>query len=1000
MLKPRRKLIIGILLTLIGLMFIFLVVVVYGAADIGFFSDKEDDTEQLTRTESQLQGIMDTLDILEWNLSEVYDNFYSQTQIKADLAATALRQRVASEGDRSISMVGDGGIVRIENGTVRIPQGFRTGISKYADQITKKSGRLIYNTKTRYGNRKDILVYSRINGPYYYVEIVNGNELLSYIDANADYMDMLDGIEAAYGIRVYLICPDHENSTYFFNQPGSLVYSPNVYVETAMEALNRSTINAEDEGLPSDKDELLALDGQIGTDPETGESIRYIVREVDKLGCLLVLKMETAQLMQGMDDQVAAGLGFMLVMAVLYLVFITSVYSVMTSGIMTEEKKKKYSPARIRIITVSYGILSTILVFGFCVYVRALSSLYQEIEESGSILTVLDQKLDDMQEYEEILDKAKKNLYMEYGTRAAYMIDRFPQLNNKESLEEINSIIGSRFMILFDREGKEISSSADYINMELGDPKADHPTSTADFRKILNGVPGIAHSTFKDEVIGEELDLVGVRTNDAKSGQYGVLLLAFEPEDKERRRSAATNDIMQALIPAGEICFTVDLTTQKITHTTINDLIQSNMTIGQAGLKESMLNGYVTDFITISGIKHFCVSSMDADENVVRYILTPDETLFSNGVRLGLVYAISYALLFLILSLYLQSGYTNEKIRVIEAAQAEAANAANEEKGRKENNSPGRKWERMKATLAHWLGAATPVRKASLVLKGFLALEIVSIIRRRISSVGLEQEDALIYYILQGKWSRGLNLFALTAMILLALSITLGLMFVHFIIATIGKMLNPRGQTICQLISNMFSYMGILVFLYFALSYVGVDTNAILASVGVLGIGLSMGARDLIADIFAGVSTIFEGEYQVGDIVNINGYRGTVEEIGVRSTRIIGRGGNERIFSNKDITSVINLTKMNSWVAITIRVDVSYPLQDVEDILSEKLPVIGQNCKYIITGPIYKGVLSVEAGFAVLSIIAECREDNYHKVERVLNREVLLALREKQVPVK
>lgn len=213
-------------------------------------------------------------------------------------------------------------------------------------------------------------------------------------------------------------------------------------------------------------------------------------------------------------------------------------------------------------------------------------------------------------------------------------------------------------------------------------------------------------------------------------------------------------------------------------------------------------------------------------------------------------------------------------------------------------------------------------------------------------------------------------------------------------------MLNPRGQTICQLISNMFSYMGILVFLYFALSYVGVDTNAILASVGVLGIGLSMGARDLIADIFAGISTIFEGEYQVGDIVNINGYRGTVEEIGVRSTRIIGRGGNERIFSNKDITSVINLTKMNSWVAITIRVDVSYPLQDVEDILSEKLPVIGQNCKYIITGPIYKGVLSVEAGFAVLSIIAECSEDNYHKVERVLNREVLLALREKQVPVK
>ena len=39
-------------------------------------------------------------------------------------------------------------------------------------------------------------------------------------------------------------------------------------------------------------------------------------------------------------------------------------------------------------------------------------------------------------------------------------------------------------------------------------------------------------------------------------------------------------------------------------------------------------------------------------------------------------------------------------------------------------------------------------------------------------------------------------------------------------------------------------------------------------------------------------------------------------------------------------------------------------------------------------------------GFAVLSIIAECSEDNYHKVERILVREVLLALRENNVPVR
>ena len=95
-----------------------------------------------------------------------------------------------------------------------------------------------------------------------------------------------------------------------------------------------------------------------------------------------------------------------------------------------------------------------------------------------------------------------------------------------------------------------------------------------------------------------------------------------------------------------------------------------------------------------------------------------------------------------------------------------------------------------------------------------------------------------------------------------------------------------------------------------------------------------------------------------------------------------------------------NLTKMNSWVAITIKVDVNYPIRDAEDIINETLPKISEKCPQIISGPYYKGILSVEMGFAVLSIIAECSEDDYHKVERILVREVLLALRENNVPVK
>ncbi|MDR9824701.1 mechanosensitive ion channel, partial [Vibrio sp. FNV 38] len=140
-------------------------------------------------------------------------------------------------------------------------------------------------------------------------------------------------------------------------------------------------------------------------------------------------------------------------------------------------------------------------------------------------------------------------------------------------------------------------------------------------------------------------------------------------------------------------------------------------------------------------------------------------------------------------------------------------------------------------------------------------------------------------------------------------------------------------------------------FLYYALSYLGVDTRAILASVGIIGLGLTTGARDLISDILSGISLIFEGEYQMGDIVSIDGYRGMVQEIGVRTTKLEGRGGNIKTIRNSDVKNVINLTKLNSWVPVTIKVDVNYPLRDVEAILAETLPRIGETCPEILSGP-------------------------------------------------
>ena len=412
---------------------------------------------------------------------------------------------------------------------------------------------------------------------------------------------------------------------------------------------------------------------------------------------------------------------------------------------------------------------------------------------------------------------------------------------------------------------------------------------------------------------------------------------------------------------------------------------------------DSIIRDGVSDFARIEGTKYLVVSKKAEDGNII-YLCTPNDLLFSKGFRYGFVCAVGFMVVFALLSLYLLSGYTDKLI-----AELEKKAPPEETESQEEENIEEMKEElhhsRLGSVIMHITGNATPEKKTIVAFEVMLALTFIRMFIN-VRSGRTSQEKMLLEYVLTGKWNKGLNIFSLTSIVMLFCALLLGMMFVRFFMNTLGRMLASRGKTICRLISNLISYIGILVFIYYALSYLGVDTNAILASVGVIGIGVSMGARDLIADIFAGVSMIFEGEYQVGDIVNIDGYRGMVQEVGVRSTRLIGRGGNVKVIGNKDIKSVTNLTKMNSWVAITIKVDVNYAIRDVEEIINRTLPQIAAKHHEIISGPYYKGILSVEMGFAVLSIIAECNEDDYHKVERALVREVLLALRENNVPVR
>ena len=223
---------------------------------------------------------------------------------------------------------------------------------------------------------------------------------------------------------------------------------------------------------------------------------------------------------------------------------------------------------------------------------------------------------------------------------------------------------------------------------------------------------------------------------------------------------------------------------------------------------------------------------------------------------------------------------------------------------------------------------------------------------------------------------------------------------VVFIIYIIGKVCQivlmkalsgtNKGLTAAKLLCSFIKYAVAIIAILAVLSAAGVDTAALVASAGILSLVIGLGAQSLIADIIAGLFTIFEGEYQVGDIVVVDGWRGTVEEIGIRSTRVVDAGGNTKIINNSEIKTVINQTQHLSVVSTTISIEYGESLPKVELIIRDNLDRIKAAIPEIVEGPFYKGVTALGASSVDLLFMSNCKEEDYFPVSRAMNRELKL----------
>ena len=132
-----------------------------------------------------------------------------------------------------------------------------------------------------------------------------------------------------------------------------------------------------------------------------------------------------------------------------------------------------------------------------------------------------------------------------------------------------------------------------------------------------------------------------------------------------------------------------------------------------------------------------------------------------------------------------------------------------------------------------------------------------------------------------------------------------------------SSMINQIGPILRKAVRSVVWILGVIT----AMNNAGFDVAAMLAGVGIGGLAMAMAAKDFVANIFGGITVFVDKPFKVGDRIVVNGIDGTVQEIGIRSSRLITLQGRMVTIPNNSFTNsaVENITAEPSRkVSITL----------------------------------------------------------------------------------
>ncbi len=934
--------------------------------------------EVSSQADLKVRGMVNTLSRVQDHINSLETEFRDKTENTMEMMCSSLRSFVKKNSydgpeiftDEAAEENAYGIVIRIENGNVTYPESFSGRFEPQEDDTDFTH--LPVMTPTTFidksgSNRPVLLTVRQIEGNYYYADWWEMEDYQASINYEKTIGEAISALEKLYDAKLLLFwkpeddTPDNEIEILYASEdlgnPESIkdlgVTKEDLTAETAKLTVGKSTYSA------------------------TYEELQIFDRAAKAIVLLNPISNNTY-----VFNCIIIAAGFMLLCISAMILWLHWIEDYAPGHELTESQKNSWQPYQLRRRTMAIGLNGALLLFLLLLGYQLLGNISRIAQSNQESLDIMMARLEDGSKRVSSAKEEEEGWGIYYAEKIADLYSRVPDVHNEEFLKKANELIGSEYIMIFDEKGKELQSSNGYVGFSLG----DGVNTEKDFSYLLNGIDHVISEPKTDQFTGKTLQKIGVAMNSKNSDSYGAVVIAIDPEITwENAEKQEIADYVRMLTHQENLSFIIRQNNGKIAYASDQNLLGTEP--ADLGLDLEKLEPVSMETFEVLGQKRY--GAYNTDEQFHYFFMTDSDNVWGDTIKYSGFSAIYFILACQLVSLYLL-GASRDDIEEL----TKETDRLKEKLKQKPNLTVDqealevfREDEKGDRTIKEWWHDMTPEQKVGQLLKITITAILILVL-----IILLDKDEfksrSVIHFILQGSWKRGLNELSIIAIIFCLISLFALILIKDLLVRILSSMLNAKGRTVVGLISSLIQYISIITSIFFCLSYLGFDTSVLVTSASILTLAISLGSKDLVADILSGIFIIFEGDFHIGDIIEVNGFKGKVIDIGVRSTKLKDSNNNIKIIDNQSVKNILNMSKESSMVFINLTLSTNQPLDEIEKMLDRELPKIGEKTPEIIRGPFYIGISEIGYHWIKICISAVCQQSDVNSIKSNLNHQL------------